>query len=180
MIKFFSGKSSPITLLMALQKKGYTSSGSQVECGDESATANKRTIFQGQFGKYKANCYGDGKKSAESKKDFKRRSMALHVPFTTLYVSQPLHPTQRCKSPNFTFIRKTNSIGFDVGLYLRCIQDELLAIGPFAIRKGFWDRHGASNANCYKEMYGGKLIWLPKTIFQRIQRCFAAILSEKD
>ena len=28
-------------------KKGYTSSGSQVECGDESATANKRTIFQG-------------------------------------------------------------------------------------------------------------------------------------
>ena len=129
MIKFFSGKSSPITLLMALQKKGYTSSGSQVECGDESATANKRTIFQGQFGKYKANCYGDGKKSAESKKDFKRRSMALHVPLTTLYVSQPLHPTQRCKSPNFTFIRKTNSIGFDVGLYLGCIQDELLVIG---------------------------------------------------
>ena len=76
-----------------------------------------------------ANCYGDGKKSAESKKDFKRRSMALHVPFTTLYVSQPLHPTQRCKSPNFTFIRKTNSIGFDVGLYLGCIQDELLVIG---------------------------------------------------
>lgn len=30
------------------------------------------------------------------------------------------HNTSNTKSPNFTFIRKTNSIGFDVGLYLGC------------------------------------------------------------
>ena len=47
--------------------------------------------------------------------------------------------------------------------------------------KGFWDRHGANNTNCYKEMYGEKLFWRPKNeFFKRIQRFFAAVLSEKD
>ena len=49
------------------------------------------------------------------------------------------------------------------------------------MRKGFWDCHGANNANCYKEMYGKKLFWRPKKqIFKRIQRFFAAILTGKD
>ena len=49
------------------------------------------------------------------------------------------------------------------------------------MRKGSWDRHGANNANCYKEMYGEQLFWRPKkTIFKRIQRFFAAVLTGKD
>ena len=42
------------------------------------------------------------------------------------------------------------------------------------MRKGFWDRHEANNANCYKEMYGEKLIWLPKKLFFRE---FSAVLQ---
>ena len=49
------------------------------------------------------------------------------------------------------------------------------------MRKGFWDRHGANNANCYKEIYGEKLFFASKkNIFERIQRFSAAVLTGKD
>ena len=49
------------------------------------------------------------------------------------------------------------------------------------MRKGFWDRHGANNTNCYKEIYGEKLFFASKkTIFERIQRFSAAVLTGKD
>ena len=46
------------------------------------------------------------------------------------------------------------------------------------MRKGSWDRHGANNANCYKEMYGEKLFWRPKKQFLR--EFFAAFLTGED
>ena len=49
------------------------------------------------------------------------------------------------------------------------------------MRKGFWDRHGANKANCYKETYGEKLSQhKKKTIFEIIQRFYAAVLLEMD
>ena len=39
------------------------------------------------------------------------------------------------------------------------------------MRKGSWDRHGANNSNCYKEMCGEKLFFV---VF------FAAVLTGKD
>ena len=49
------------------------------------------------------------------------------------------------------------------------------------MRKGSWDRHGANNSNCYKEMCSEKLFWRPKkTIYKRNQRFFAAVLTGQD
>ena len=50
------------------------------------------------------------------------------------------------------------------------------------MRKGFWDRLRANNANCYwqRNMWRKVVSASNKTIFGIIQRFFAAVLSEKD
>ena len=42
------------------------------------------------------------------------------------------------------------------------------------MRKGFWDRHGANNANCYKGIHGEELFRSPKSDFFRE---FSAVLQ---
>ena len=57
-------------------------------------------------------------------------------------------------------------------------MSELPVVGFLCLRKDFWDHHGANIATCLKEILAKGFFDVQKTIMERDQRFFAAVLSQ--